>query len=350
MNTEPCSSIGKSFEQRIRTCVKVAAAFVVTSALRSLLCIGALLVSTLVSTLAFSQDFPSKPVRLIVPNSAGSTSDVVARIIAPEMARHLGQPIVVENKPGAGQVIGNEYVVNQPADGYTIALVFVEGLASLPATVKDLRFDPLKDIPPFIGLVEGRWALGSASKLPWKSFNELVAQIKEDPGKYNWGTPTHIGRLLAEVILRDKGLNAAFIPYSSGSAFALAQLGGSEIHFGLNSEAVVLAWGDRFRVLAVTGQRRSATYPDAPTFAELGFPQIPGLAYALSARAGAPAPILEKLRAAASRALQSPEVRATYAKAYLEIVEQAPAQATQALQEKGKLFSDIGKQIGFKPE
>jgi tripartite-type tricarboxylate transporter receptor subunit TctC len=302
------------------------------------------------TSLAAAQDFPSKPVRLVVPNSAGSTSDVIARLLAPEMGKALGQPIVIENKPGAGQVIGNEFVMTQAADGYTIALVFVEGLASLPATVKQLRFDPLTDIPPFIGLVEGRWVLGSAAQLPWKTFAELVANISQNPGKLNWGSPTHIGRLLTEVILREKGLDAVFIPYAGGSQFATALLSGSDIGFGLNSDAVVIGWGERFRVLAVTGDERSRLYPQAPTFRELGFPQIPGISYSLNARAGTPGPILDKLRSAAARALQNPEVRASFARIYFDVAEQSPAQAKQTLLERAKLFSSIAKQIGLEPE
>src|SRR4051794_19934239 len=116
----------------------------------------------LFSAQAAAQDFPSKPIRYIVPYSPGATLDIVARTMAPEMAKALGQPVLVENKPGADAIIGFEYVAKQvPADGYTIAIAAVSGLATLQLTVKDLRFDPLKDLPPLTDMVEGRYIFGT---------------------------------------------------------------------------------------------------------------------------------------------------------------------------------------------
>jgi len=203
-----------------------------------------------VSFLAIAQDFPSRPVRLLVAAAAGASADIVARVLAPEMSKPLGKPIVVENRPGAGYVVGLEYVVNQPADGYLITLVPLDILASLPVAVKELRFNPLKDIPPFIGLAESRWVLGSSSQLPWKSFGELIAKIRENPGKYNWGATTYLGRLLTEVVLQDKGLNAVHIPYAgaAGAGFTQALMNGSELQFGMHTEGAAAGGGDRFRV------------------------------------------------------------------------------------------------------
>ena len=119
------------------------------------------------SAVTLGQSYPAKPIRFIVPNTPGTVSDLAGRIMVPEMARILGQPIIVENKAGAGQVLGLEYVAKQlPPDGYNIAVVSVSTMAIMPVTVKELRFDPLKDLPPFIGLVEGRYLLGSSSTLP----------------------------------------------------------------------------------------------------------------------------------------------------------------------------------------
>lgn len=134
------------------------------------------------STMA--QDYPSRPIRFIVPNTPGSSTDFPARIISPAMSKLLGQPIIVENKPGAAQLLGYEYVAKQvPADGYTIAVVTVPALVTLPLTVKNLRFDPLKDLRPIIGLVEQRFLLASSSQESWNTFREMVGYAKANPGK-----------------------------------------------------------------------------------------------------------------------------------------------------------------------
>jgi len=138
------------------------------------------LVVALAATPAAAQDYPNRPIKFIVPNTAGSTQDSVARTMGVEMSKLLGQPIVVENKPGADSTIGYEFVARHaPADGYTVASVNVTGLASLPATSKDLRFDPLNDLPPIIGVGESRFVLASASLLPWKTFQVLMTVLTD---------------------------------------------------------------------------------------------------------------------------------------------------------------------------
>ena len=125
-----------------------------------------------------AQDYPSKPIRYIVPNTPGVIVDTVARVMAAEMGKNLGQPMVVENKPGGNHAVGFEYVAKQaPADGYTVVSVLVPSMAILPVTAKELRFDPLKDLPPVIGLAEGKYVFGSAASQPWKTLAELAQRF-----------------------------------------------------------------------------------------------------------------------------------------------------------------------------
>ena len=300
--------------------------------------------------LARAQDFPTRPITLIVPNSPGTSHDLVARIIAPDMSKLIGQSIVVENKPGAAETIGYAYVAKQaPANGYTLVLALPANLATLPLTIKGLSFDPLKDLPPVIGLVEGRYIFGLSSQLPWKTFKELVDHAKANPGKLNWGTSSPLSRLTTEALLRDLGLEVVFIPYGGGGPYIQALVAG-QIQMGFVGEAAVAGLGDKFRVLALTGAQRSARFPEAPTFIELGRPQIQGLTFSLNTAVGVPRPALDKLHSVASRALRQPEVRASFSKILFDVVEQAPEAAAKSLAEQARLFSEIAKKSGIQPE
>ena len=301
-------------------------------------------------SIALAQEFPTKPLMLIVAQSPGTPPDVGARTIAPELSKFIGQPVIVENKTGAGNVIGYEYVAKQaPADGYTLLVVTVESLASLPVTSKDLRFDPLKDLPPVINLVEGKLVLGSSAKFPWKNFNEFVAYAKANPGKLNYGSAAPTVRLASEILLRGLGADVTYVPYAAAGPYFQGMLSG-DVHMGFISESAVFSMGDKLRVLAVSGDKRSVRFPDIPTFSELRHPQIPGASLSLNARIGTPKPVLDKLSSAASRALQQPELRARFAKIQYDVVDQSGESAIKKLEDIARIFADVAKKVGIQPE
>ena len=308
------------------------------------------LACALATSLTHAQVYPAKPVRYIVPYGPGATLDIVARTMAPEMSRALGQPLIVENKPGADAIIGLEHVAKQsPADGYTVTIAAVAGLATLPLTVKELRFDPLKDLPPVISMVEGAYIFGSAAKYPWKNYAEFVTNGRANPGKLNYGASSTAVRLLSEALIRAVGINVVYIPYKEGGAY-ITSVGAGEVQMGFMSEGSAIGLGDRFRALAVTGATRRATYRDAPTFAELGHPEIRGVAYSLNVAAGTPKPIVDRLNAAASIALQQPEVRAQYGKMRLDVVGGTPEEAARILATMAKTYAEIAKNVGIQAE
>ncbi len=299
---------------------------------------------------AGAQAYPSKPIRYIVPYSAGVLPDFVARTIAPEMAVALGQPIIVENRPSAGALVGYEYVAKQAgADGYTVASLLVQDLAILPLVVKDLRFDPQKDITPVIGLAEATLVFGSSITAPWKTLDEMVAVARANPGKFNHGGSSFNIRLSNLMVLQHLGLDLVYIPYTAGAALLQAQLTG-EVHAAFLPEANAISFGDKFRVLAVTSERRLASFPNAVTTAEYGLPRIPSNSYALGAPAGVPKPIIDRLHGAASRALRQPEVRAQLEKRQLSIVEQSTEVAAKSLAEKAALYAGTAKRAGIEPQ
>lgn len=304
----------------------------------------------LASSLSDAQTFPNKPLRFIVPDTPGTAKDVLARIMGPSMGQLLGQPIIIENKPGAGNSIGLEYVAKQvPADGYTIAVNTVSTLASLPIVIKDLRFNVLEDLPPVIGLAEGRYFFGSSSKFPWKTFSELVANAKANPGKLNFGSPSAGVRLPTEAIMHALDLNVVHVPYAGGAPYQIG-LSGGEVQMGFLIESQARGMGEKFRILAVSGQQRAAAYPDIPTFAEVGVPQIKGLEQSLNVRVGTPRAIIDKLYSTASQMLQQPEIRAQFLKVGFEITEYSPEVAAKRLAEEAKLYMDVAKKIGVQPQ
>jgi tripartite-type tricarboxylate transporter receptor subunit TctC len=314
----------------------------------ALLFLGAILV--VLAGTAQAQGFPNKPIRMIVPTSAGATADFLARVLAPEMSRLLGQPIVVDNKPGANQIIGLEYIAKgAPADGYTVGVVGIDGVNLLPLTTKGLRFDPMNDLVPIAALAEGNYVLASPTDRPWKSFDELMNYAKSHPGKLNYGSSVHQVRFPVLLVTQKLGLDVVHIPFSSGAAYLTAIVGGT-LDFGIVGDNSAATMGARARILAVTGQNRLAAHPEVPTFTELGFPQAKGPGYGLSVRAGTPKAISDKLSAAAASALGKPEVRAAMRNLLLEPSDDKPEVLARKQSEQAKLYGDFAKGIGLQPQ
>lgn len=300
--------------------------------------------------MAGAQDFPNKLVRIVVPNSAGTILDLLSRIMAPDMAKSLGQAVIVENRPGANNIIGLEYVAKQaPADGYTIVTATVSVLATLPLLAKDLRFDPHNDLPPLIGLVDTRSTLSASAKMPYKNFRDMVTYAKANPGKLNYGDPSPAVRLVMEIILRESGLDVVRVPYAAAGPYQQAVAGG-EIQMGILGEAAVATWGDKINVLAVTGVNRLPSLPNTPTFAELGLPQVPGQSTSMNVRAGTPKAAMDKLYSAAVFALSQPEVKAQFTKLQSDISIETPEVAAKKLAQQAKMFGDVAKSAGIQPQ
>jgi len=304
----------------------------------------------LLSSLVAAQEYPNKPVRLIIPSTPGSSVDIIGRVMSQEMSKVLGQPVNIENKPGAANLIAFEYVAKQvPKDGYTLAVASTNSLAILPLTVREMRFDPIKDLPPFIGVGESRLLFGSAPQLPWKSFEELVAYGKANPGKLNHGASAAISRLPTEIVLRKHGIQAVYVNYPTVGPYTIA-LRTADVQMGIFSDAQYVSLGEKFRILAVTGERRSSDLPNVPTFRELGFPQIGGQKFSLHAPLGVPAPIIKRLHAAASAALEGAEVKAQLAKIGIEVANEPPDVATKGAEDIARLYKTIAQEIGYKPD
>ena len=227
----------------------------------------------LLSSMAQGQAFPSRTVTLVVPFSPGTGIDILARVIGPKLSEKWGQPVVVENKPGASGNIGSDFVAKSAPNGYTL-MVTVNAFTVSPALYKNLPFDPANDFAPISKIALATYCfVVNPAVFPVRDMAEAVAAIRANPGKYYFaspgnGTPHHVGMELLKLGL---GLNITHVPYK-GFAGAMTDLVGGQVHmmFTLVHSSIPHAKSGRIRILGVTGTQRSPQLPEAPTFREQG--------------------------------------------------------------------------------
>ena len=276
-------------------------------------CVAALGFALLATTGTSAQDYPSRPVTLIVPYAAGGGNDVMARIVTEKMSRSLGQQIVIENKGGAGGSIATRQVAKAAPDGYTLGLGGTGTHAINPTLYPNVGYDPRRDFAPVGLIATSALVVLVNTSVPAKTVPELIALARRDPGKLNYasarvGSGIHLG---AELFATMAGVKLTHIPYK-GSSPALTDLIGGHvaIYFSSLPPAIALIREGKVRALAVTGPQRSALLPDLPTVAEAALPGYESvLHYGIVAPAGTPRPIVEKLNAAMQAALAEADVR-----------------------------------------
>ncbi len=276
-------------------------------------CLASLAVS-LFSLAALAQPYPSRPVKIIVPFGPGGTADALGRLVAQKLADQMKESFVVENKGGAGGVVGSELVAKAPPDGY---MLLVSGIAShviAPLLPGGAPYDPLKDFT-HIALFGGPPAVFAVNpSVPAKTLKEFVALAKGKPGTLSYGSPGPgtQGQLVAELFKREAGIDVLHVPYK-GAAAAVTDLMGGQITAVSTtlSTASGQIKGGRARALALSSAQRLPDYPDIPTFAEQGYPNIIGTVwFSLSGPPGMPQEIVDRLNAEVRRALELSEVRA----------------------------------------
>jgi tripartite-type tricarboxylate transporter receptor subunit TctC len=261
---------------------------------------------------AFAQTFPSKPVRFVVPFAPGGQSDVVARAVAQKLGERWGQPVVVENKPGAATTIGADAVAKAPADGYTILLAPAPFVITQYAYPK-LPYDSRRDFTPVTLLVTNPLVVvTNPSRLPAKSFPEFVAALKKEPGKLTYGSPGNgsLPHLAIELFRLQAGVDAIHVPYKGGGP-AVVDLVGGQIGFLFASPLEVMQHvkAGRLSVLGVTSAQRLSYWPEVPTLKESGYPDYEAYAwFGVVAPAATPKDVVARLNAEIVAALKSPDV------------------------------------------
>ncbi|MSQ50369.1 MAG: tripartite tricarboxylate transporter substrate binding protein [Betaproteobacteria bacterium] len=264
-------------------------------------------------TLAANAQYPDKPIRLIVPQAAGSNTDIVARALAVELTAVLGQPLVIDNRPGAGLIIGLEIASKSAPDGYTLCMSPIGALAISPHMFDKLPYVIERDFQPIAQLTNGPLMLAVSTTLPVNSAREIVEYAKKNPGKLSFASSTagSPGHLAGELLRIVTGGLIEHIPYKGGAP-AIADLlaGRVQIMFeGMNSMAPHIK-GGKLRGIAVTTEKRVAAFPDMPTMAESGLQGFDiSVWQGMVAPAGLPRPLLDRINAAVNRAVSAPNFK-----------------------------------------
>lgn len=272
---------------------------------------------------AFAQAYPVKPVRIINPLAAGGNVDIVARGVAEQLSKSLGQQVLVENRPGASALIGTRYVKGQPADGYTF-LAVANTFARVPAIVSDSGYDPLKDFTGVSQTCDIPMVLVITPTLPVKNLKELIALAKKRPGELTYGSSGSggTGHVATEMFSQQAGIKLMHVPYK-GNAPATVDLVGGQIMlmFDQVSTSVGYINAGRLRGLAVTSKKRSPLFPDLPTIDEAGVKGFEDTTFnGLMAPAGTPRDILEKMRGEVVRAVAVPALKERFDKLGIPLV------------------------------
>jgi tripartite-type tricarboxylate transporter receptor subunit TctC len=300
------------------------------------------------------QPFPVKPIRIIVPFAAGGGNDVTARLVAPGMQEALGQPVLVENRPGASGMIGTEFVVKSAPDGYTLMMGSNSTLSIVPALFPNVPYHPVKDLTAITNIQTSPFMLLVRSNFPAQTVAELLKAAREKPGVLTMGSggTGSSSHLVGELFQMQAGVKLLHVPYK-GSGPATADLIGGQIdmRFDQGSTAVSTLKSGKVRGLAVSARSRLAAAPDVPTFAEAGIKDfdIPNLT-GLVGPAGMSDAIVSRIHAAVLKALAQPVVRERFAGMGVDIVGSTPAEFAALIKEDFARWTRVVQATGVKPD
>jgi tripartite-type tricarboxylate transporter receptor subunit TctC len=302
---------------------------------------------------ASAQSWPTRPLRLVAPYAAGGPIDISARLLAAKLQDSLGQPVVVENRPGAGGNIGVELIAKGPADGYNLVMSAIATLAINPSLYPSLPYDPLKDLRHVTLLVQVPNVLIVNNDLPAKSVKELIALAKQRPGKLDFGSGSSgsTGHLAGEMFKMMTGTYIVHIPYK-GSAPALADMMGGRIHLMFDNLASALPSikSEKVRPLAMTTKARSSFLPDLPTLEEAGLKSFDMTTWwGVSVAAKTPQAVVERLSADILKAMDAPDLKDRLRNMGSEApAVRTPEQFAAFVASELKIYTELVKRSGAK--
>jgi tripartite-type tricarboxylate transporter receptor subunit TctC len=317
--------------------------------MRSLVAVSVLVLSSALVT-AHAQGYPTRPVRLIVPQAPGSSSDTLARVVAADLSRQLGQQVIVDNRAGGALMIGMELVARAVPDGYTIGYAPIGALAISPHLVRKVPFDVNKDFQPIAQTANGTMLLAASPASPFRSVRDVIEYAKQNPGKLSNassgnGTPGHVGFELFKVMTATQIVH---VPYKGGAA-AISDLATGQVQLmleGMNS-ITPHAKSGRVRALAVSTARRSDALPEVPTMAEAG---VPGYAAStwngIVGPAGMPKAIVAKLNGEINKALATPAMKDRFSAMGAEPAIMTPEQFGELIRTEYVKWGDVVRRSG----
>jgi tripartite-type tricarboxylate transporter receptor subunit TctC len=314
----------------------------------------AVAVLIVISTAAYAQNYPSKPIRYIVPFPPGGGQDLVVRALAPRMTEALGQPVLVDNRPGAATMVGAELAAKSPPDGYTVFNGSNTTLSINPNLYSKVPYDPIKDFAPVTYIASLPNLLVVHPSLPVRTVKELAALARVKPGQLNFGSSgTGTPAQLAGVMFGDAaGVKLVHVPYR-GSSQALTALisGETQIMFSSITSTLPFVKSGRMRAIAVTGAKRSLAAPELPTVAESGFPGFEAVTwYGLFVPAGTPAAIIARLNAEMVKILHAPDFRDWLVTQGADPVGGTPEELAAFVKSELNKYAKIVKASGMRPD
>ena len=300
-----------------------------------------------------SQSYPSKSIKAVLPYTAGSPNDVIARLIAPVLAARLGQSVVVDNRPGGGTTIGLKAVMSAEADGHTLLFTNTPTHVIAQLVSRGFIYDPVKDFVPIVTVGSTSLVLVVRAALPADTLQEFVGYAKANPGKLNFGFGQGtLPHLVGEAFKIATGTYIASIPYRGGAQAITDMLGGRiHMNFGAGATLVPLIREGKIKALAVTSAKRGAELPEVPTMAESGLPDLTTVTYyGFLGPAGTPAEVVARINREINEALTSAELRANMVRVGFEPTGGSPEDFAALIAQQLARWEPIVKASGFKME
>jgi tripartite-type tricarboxylate transporter receptor subunit TctC len=299
-----------------------------------------------------AQTYPTRPIRLIVPFPPGGSSDSVARVVVQKFSEGLGQPVVIENRPGVAGLLGSEAVAKAAPDGYTLLLGSVSSLAVAPHMFANPRIDPAKDFAAIAPIMSSPLTVIARPTLPVDSIADLIALARSKPGALNYGAAgvgTHV-YLVGELFKKQAGFDAVYVPFQGGAPTMTALLAGNiDYKFDVVNTTLAQARAGKVKVLAVTSAKRIALLPEVPTLAESGFPEIDATAWVgVVGPARLPAAIVSRLNAEIGKAVSSRSLSEVYATQGVVPEAASPAGFAEMIRREYAYWGAVVKEVGAK--
>ena len=312
------------------------------------------IISALSLTPVIAQNYPLKPISLIVPYGAGGGSDSRTRQVAQFLSQELGQPVIVDNKAGAGGNIGTEFVAKSKADGYTLGMGNFAPLSVNKALFKKLGFEPEKDLIPITLIEKGPLVLCVSTKSHYKTVNDIIAAAKAKPGTLTFSSGGIGGshHLSGELFKQSTGIDMIHVPYKSGSAATTDLLAGNvDMMFEHMYSALPNIQGGKVRPIAITSVKRSSLLPNVPSFTELGHPKVVVLNWqGIIAPANTPPEVIAKLNKALNKVLQLPEMREKITAQGNEVGGGTPEEFGTLIRSESQKWATVVRLANIKPE